>query len=98
MSLQPARQSDSLPAFILSAFNDNEDGDVTLQVHLPEDPSIRRHASMGLLYGLALLVLDKEGTVASAIDRLLEDGPINEIDATNRITLLLQEDGNVLRS
>jgi len=53
---------------------------------------------MGLLYGLALLVLDKEGTVASAIDRLLEDGPINEIDATNRITLLLQEDGNVLRS
>ena len=93
----PIIQDDIVPAFALSAFNDGE-GEVTLLVHVPEDPSIKRHASMGLLYGLAIMVLDKEGALGDTVELLLRDGPINEIDACNRITLLLGSDANDLPS
>lgn len=83
-----------LPEFQLLAFDDGE-GDVSLEIGTPLHPSIARHASQALLYGLAILVLDQMGVLGNTIDNLLAAGPISEIDAVNRISLLLNQDANV---
>ncbi len=76
------------PEFVLSTF-DEGDEDVHLTVSRIDKPSIRRHASLALLYGLAILELDKAGVIEAKIEELLEAGPINEVDAANRITQLV---------
>lgn len=85
--------ADFVPSFALSAFAD-EDG-VSLQAHLPKNPTVRKYADQGLLFGLAILTLDREGVIEATIERLEAAGPINEVDAHNRITTLLVEDANV---
>jgi hypothetical protein len=87
-------EADFVPSFSLSVFAD-EDG-VSLQTHIPQNPDIRRYANQGLLYGLAILTLDREGVIEATMERLEAAGPINEVDAHNRITSLLLEDADVL--
>jgi hypothetical protein len=87
-------EADFLPSFALSVFAD-EDG-VSLTTHLPQNPTVRRYANQGLLYGLAILTLDRDGVIEKTMERLEEAGPINEVDAHNRITTLLAEDANVV--
>jgi hypothetical protein len=92
---EPPENLPVLPEFQLLAF-DAGSGDVELQIGTPVHPSISRPASQALLYGLAILMLDQMGVLSRMIDEeLLADGPINEIDAVNRITLLLNQDANV---
>jgi hypothetical protein len=83
-----------LPEFELAVFDEGGDG-AALEIGVMKAPSILRHASPALLYGLAIMTLDQQGTIKAMVDTLLADGPINEIDATNRITLLLEQDANV---
>lgn len=86
-----------MPAFILSVFDNGAD-DIELAINIPEEPQLDRHASLALLYGLAILTLDRQGTLNAMIDQFLIEGPINEIDATNRITLLMMKETNDLPS
>lgn len=68
-----------------------EDGDrsqIDFHVNIPTEPSIRRHASHALVYGLALMTLDRQGVITATIDRLLATGPISETDCCNRIAEL----------
>lgn len=80
----------SLATFKLAAFDIGEDGeeDVEIVTSVPSEPSIRRPVSLALLYGLAILTLDHDGTIERRVDELLADGAISEIDAVNRIALL----------
>lgn len=88
----------ALRTFTLQAFDVGNDGeeDVELIVTVPEVPSILRHTSLALLYGLAILSLDQDGTLQRRMDELLEAGPISEIDACNRINLLILKEENDL--
>lgn len=85
------------PDFQLIAI-DTEDGEgneeVELLVSTPSNPNIRAHASLGLLYGLAIMTLDQDGTLEKRMTDLLDAGPINEVDAVNRINLLLLKEAN----
>lgn len=85
-------QDDLDPQFAFSLFvpGDGDRGAVDMTLHTLK-PDIRRHASMALLYGLALMTLDQQGVIAETIDALLKDGPINEVDACNRISLLMDQ-------
>lgn len=83
-----------LPAFTLAVYDD-ADNDVSLIARIVP-PDIRKHASLGLMYGLAILTLERMGAITQTIDDLLQDGPINEVDANNRIAALLAEDANEL--
>jgi hypothetical protein len=83
------------PEFRLVSFN-HQPGDADIEIGLLKNPSVKRHASMALLYGLAILTLDQTKVIAATIDKLLADGPINEVDACNRISLLIQQDANEL--
>lgn len=85
---------DLVPSFALSVFADQEG--VSLVTHLPQNPTVRKYANQGLLYGLAVLTLDREGVIEQTMERLEALGPINEVDAHNRITALIAEDANVL--
>lgn len=81
------------PEFRIAVFN--HPFEVGLEVGMLEQPAITRHASPALLYGLAIMTLEQQGVIDAEINRLLHAGPINEIDACNRITLLLTQDANV---
>lgn len=82
------------PEFAISAWvpEDGDRGDIDINVAFTDEPDARRHASMGLLYGLAILTLDRNGTLSATIDAILSGGPINEVDAANRIATLMQQD------
>lgn len=82
------------PEFSLSVFDDGADG-AGLEISILSHPSVKRHASPGLLYGLAIMTLDQQGTINAMVETLLAAGPISEVDASNRITLLLKQDANV---
>jgi hypothetical protein len=69
--------------------NDFDNEEVDLSIDLPEIVSMKKHASLGLLYMLAIMELDADGVIADKMDALLRDGPINEIDATNAIRALI---------
>lgn len=88
----------ALRAFTLRAFDIGEDGeeDLELIVQLPEKVDIRRHASMALLWGLAVMSLDQDGTIEKRMEALCDaaGGYINEADACNKINLLLMKDAN----
>lgn len=87
-----------LPDFALSVYDDGE-GDIEIHAHLPtEPPSISKHASLPTLYGLAILILDRQGTINNIIDQILAEGPINEVEAQNRIANLLEQEHNDLAS
>ncbi|AFU88017.1 hypothetical protein CcrColossus_gp147 [Caulobacter phage CcrColossus] len=70
--------------FSLTAYDEPE-GDVQIITTTPSKPNIRRPASLSLLYGLAILSLDHDGTIERRMNELLDAGPINEVDACNRI-------------
>jgi hypothetical protein len=93
------QEAPSLQTFRLTAFDMGEDGeeDVELVVDTPSDPSRHRHASLALLYGLAIMTLDQDGTIERRMDELLQAGAINEIDAINKINFLLMKDPHDLR-
>lgn len=88
--------NDAPPEFAFSAWNGEagERDEVRLFVHTTSTPSEEKHASLGLLYGLALMALDQQGAIASAIDALLADGPVSEAQAVEHINFLMQEDYN----
>lgn len=50
-----------------------------------------QHASTALLYGLAILTLDKAGVIEKLIEKMLEDGPIGEREAIRRIEVLITD-------
>ncbi|UTC29902.1 hypothetical protein BAJUN_02960 [Bajunvirus bajun] len=88
------------PDFQLACFpgdptDGGDRGDCDMIVSLQGPPDIKKHASMALLVGLAILVLDQQGTLNDTVQAMLAEGPISEVDAHNRITLLLQEEQNV---
>jgi len=89
-------ESPALNTFRLTAFDVGEDGaeDVQLVVDTPSAPSIRRHASLALIYGLAIMTLDQDGTIERRVDELMAAGMISEVDAVNKINLLLLKDVN----
>lgn len=91
MSIPPDELSGDgvvVPEFTLMVFDNNEEN-VDITVSIPQTPSITKHASLGLMYGLAWLLLEREGLVEKRVDYLLENGPMSEIDAVNNINLLL---------
>lgn len=86
-----------VPHFSLAAFI-GDDGDrsaVNILVGEAFRPDVKKHASAALLYGLAILTLDAQGVIAAEVDRLMDAGPISEVDAINRISLLLKDSQNV---
>ncbi|AFU86594.1 hypothetical protein D869_gp320 [Caulobacter phage CcrRogue] len=97
MNAPLAIPEDLEPQFSLAAYvpADGDRGEVDLIIHQTV-PSIRRHASQALLYGLAIMTLDQQGVIADTIDALLAAGPINEVDAVNRIALLMQQESHDL--
>lgn len=81
------------PEFSLSVFSiEDEPGEVEIIIHTKPSPKVTRHASQALLYGLAIMHLDKKGVIAATINDLLAKGPISEVDAANVIACLLQEE------
>jgi hypothetical protein len=91
MSIPPDELSGDgvvVPEFTLMVFDNNEDN-IDITVNIPRTPDIKKHASLGLMYGLAWLLLEREGLVEKRVDFLLENGPMNEVDAVNSINLLL---------
>lgn len=82
------------PDFALSCWPEEDGAAVSLLASYPENPNPAKHASMALLYGLAIMTLDQQGVLDQTIDRLLAAGPISEPEAVARITLLLKEDQN----
>lgn len=92
----PEVVSDLPPEFALSTWlGEGEDrAGVDIIVHTKAKPTPLHHASQALLYGLAILSLDKRGIIADEIEALLKDGPINEQQAVEHINLLLTEDAN----
>jgi hypothetical protein len=90
------QEAPALQSFALKAFDIGEDGeeDVELILDLPVAPSINRHASLALLYGLAIMMLDQDGSIQRRMDQILDQGAISEIDAVNHIQLLLLKDEN----
>lgn len=86
----------ALTQFRLTAFDIGEDGaeDVEIITNVPAHPDIRRHASLALLFGLAVMSLDQDGTIERRIDELMEHGFISEVDAVNQINLLTLKDAN----
>jgi len=83
-----------IPSFALSVY-ESEDG-LTLRTHTTEQPSVRKFASLGLFFGLAIMTLEREGVIEAKVNELMSGDPVNEVDVVNRITLLLKEDSNVL--
>lgn len=77
----------ALPRFSLTAY-DELDGNVQIITTTPSKPDIRKPASLALLFGLAILTLDADGTIEARMDALLARGMINEVDAVNRIAQL----------
>lgn len=92
MDNQLRGEGELIPEFSLLVFD--EGNNVDIAIHTPREPDIRRHASLGMLYGLALLSLERQGLVQKAVDHFLEHGPMNEVDCINAMNLLLQEPGN----
>ena len=82
-----AAHEEALARFSLTVFDERE-GDVQILTTTPTKPNIRHPASMALLYGLAILTLDADGVVERRMNELLDAGPINEVDACNRIAKL----------
>jgi hypothetical protein len=81
------------PEFALSTWGAEGGEEVEILVHVPDHPSEHHPASLALLYGLAILVLDQNGTLSRTIDTLTED-PISEAEACRRIDFLLKKDAN----
>jgi hypothetical protein len=90
----PQIDEPALRQFRLDLFDIGEDGeeDLELVIKTPEQPSVKKHASLAALYMLAVMTLDRDGTIERTVNALLADGAINEVDAVNRITLLLNAD------
>lgn len=88
----PKLSDPRLCSFRLAAFDIGEDGeeDVELIVDTPSRPSLQRHASLALLYGLAIMKLDESGAISAMMDAILDEGPVSEVDAVNQITYLLK--------
>lgn len=81
------------PEFSLSLFvNEDDEAQVDMLIHTKPGPRVTRHASQALLYGLAIMHLDEQGVISATIDKLLDRGPISEVDASNVIACLMQED------
>lgn len=85
------------PAFVLEVYDNGLD-DIELNLNIPNEPDINNHASLALLYALAILTLDRQGTLNKMIEQFLATGPINEVDCANQITLLMAKDRNDLPS
>lgn len=85
-------RAEIVPEFSLLVFDSGEDVDIS--IHVPREPDIRKHASLGMIYGLALLTLERQGLVQEAVDHYLAQGPMNEVDCLNAIHLLLQSPEN----
>lgn len=62
---------------------------VTTSFDVQGRPSVERHASKALLYAVAMSQLIQNGVLDQIVDALLVDGPISEIDATNRLSTTL---------
>lgn len=82
---------DDVPAFALTVHDDGE-GDIEIATHIISDPSPLNHASLGLMYGLAVLMLDRQGAMEQVIEALLKAGPMSETDCADAINLLMQQD------
>lgn len=98
MSATALQDPDPFPLreYSLRAFDIGEEGeeDVELVIHTPQNPDVRSFVSLAGLYMLAVMTLDQDGTVQRRMESLLDAGPINEVDAINRINLLLLKDAN----
>ena len=68
-------------------------GEIDMRIHhrLPMPDTM---APQGTLYGLAIMVLEQQGTIAATIDRLLANGPISAASAYEMINLLMEPDAN----
>lgn len=81
----------ALPRFSLTAYDDL-DGNVQITTTVPSKPNIRKPVSLALLFGLAILTLDDDGTIEARMEALLAKGMLNEVDAVNRIAQLTTKD------
>ena len=86
-------EKDVLPAFVLVVTNE-DDQKTSLYASMADNPSKDKPASLGLLYGLALLALDRRGVVQATIDAILEARVMSEADAVEAIHLLLKSDSD----
>lgn len=91
---EPEINSPHFHLTVLDTEDDDGNAEVDLLVSTPSSPDIRAHASLGLLYGLALMTLDQDGTIERRMNQLLEAGPVSEVDAVNNINLLLLKEAN----
>jgi hypothetical protein len=96
-SLYLEDEDEIAPDFALSVFKANEGrdaSDVELMIHVLEYPSSTTPASLALLYGLAILSLDRAGVIHKTIDRLTTDGLPSEAAAVRMINYLMEGDEN----
>lgn len=91
----PNGDTDLAPEFSLSAWIGENDPDVVdILVHVSNAPSAAKPASSALLYGLAILTLDKQDVISAQIDALCKDGVPSEASVIDSINLLLKADAN----
>lgn len=83
-----------LPDFAISIYESEENVDI--QVHLGNDDEVDKMATLATLYGVAILMLDRQGIIDSTVQQMLENGPISQSDAINTIALLLSDSSNDL--
>jgi len=82
-----------IPQFSLTVY-DQPGRQVELQVALPTNPD-DRDAPMALIYGMALLSLDQDGTIQNRMLDLIKVNPtITQKAACDNIRLLLMESLN----
>lgn len=93
MEIDIISEEEDVPAFALTVHDDGE-GDIQIETHILSNPSPHNHASLGLMYGLALLMLDRQGIIEEIVEGLLRSGPMSETDCADAIALLLQQDPN----
>jgi hypothetical protein len=86
---------DSLPQFVLTIVDDGQN-DIDILPSFTKTPSPLEHASLGLMYGLAILMLDREGAMEDIVEALLKTGPMSEVDCVNAISLLMSQEHNDL--
>lgn len=89
-------KGEMIPEFSLMVFDNGENVDIA--IHTPRQPDISKHASLGMLYGLALLTLERQGYVQHVVDHYMQQGTMSEIDCMNAITLIMDKTGNDIPS
>jgi len=87
-------QEDLAPDFALSAWKPEDGDDIDLVIHVPENPSATKLASLPLIYGLAVMTLEQQGVIARQMNLLQIAGPVTEAAACEAIALILQEETN----